>query len=96
MPTFIALCLCVASTVPVGVSRHFSELARSRGYTVSRMTAYETSVSISHRVVPDRCSVAVFPGYGDTASVYFMNYDRRTAMTAARAASLVADWEDWL
>lgn len=96
MTTLISLCLCVASTVPVGVARHFAEVARHNGMTVSRMTAYETSVSISHRVIPDRCNVAVFPGYADVASPYFINYDRRTAMTAARSTSLVADWENWL
>jgi hypothetical protein len=96
MPSLISLCLCVASTVPIGVARHFNEAARRQGMTVSRMTAYETSVSISHRVIPDRCSVAVFPGYADTASAYFMNYDRRTAMTSSRVAALLADWEEWL
>lgn len=96
MATFISLCLCIASTVPVGTLRHFSEQARAKGYSVSRMTAYETSVSVSHRVIPNRCAVMVLPGWADTTSVYYLNYDRRAAMTPARASDLLVSWESRL
>lgn len=92
MTTFVALILCIASTVTPATMHTLADAARSRGYTVSRLNNKETAIA-ERAWAPDRCAVTVMPSTQDTSGVYFLYYDRTQKMTPARANDLLLAWE---
>lgn len=92
MSTFVALILCIASTVPTSVMHRFANAGREHGYTVSRLSNKETAHA-EHAYAPERCAVTIMPSTADRPGVYFLYYDATRYVSPERANDLLLAWE---
>ena len=95
MKAFVALILCIASSVPPVNKAVFAKIAREHGYQVSHLNNKETAYA-SYAWAPNRCALTVMPSTADHVGIYFLYYDKSQLVDETRADRLLRKWESWL